>query len=215
MAESCKRGLFVTLEGGEGAGKTTQIGLLGERLGAAGVDFIVTREPGGTPLAESIRHLLKDYREDPPNAKAELLLFLAARAQLVESVIRPALESGRWVVSDRFSDSTFAYQAYGRGLDLESVRQANAFACGALEPDMTFLLDLDPARAVERRLGREAATGIAADRFETAGDGFHSRLRKGFLEMAGANPGRIKVVDASMSPREVSDEIWKYLAPII
>ena len=215
MAEPCRRGVFVTFEGGEGAGKSTQLRLLGEKLGGKGVDFTVTREPGGTPLAESIRHLLKDYDEDPPNPKSELLLFLAARAQLVESVIRPALKSGRWVVSDRFSDSTFAYQAYGRGLDFKQVGDANAFACGGLEPDITFLLDLDPEAAVSRRRAREAATGIGADRFETAERSFHERLRKGFLEIAAANPGRVKVIDASRTPEEVSGEIWNFLKPII
>ena len=198
------RGMFVTFEGGEGCGKSTQVKRLAEHLKSKGVEVVLTREPGGTRLAELIRGLLKDEREDPPCDRSELLLFLAARAQLVRNVIVPALDSGKWVLSDRFSDSTFAYQGYGRGLPLDSLRLMNCFACEGLKPDLTLLLDVRPDVAAARMRRREAATNTSADRIELAGDGFHSRLRAGFLELAKAEPDRMKVIDANGSP----DEVW-------
>lgn len=198
------RGRFITFEGGEGCGKSTQVRRLAEHLASKGIEVVLTREPGGTRLAELIRGVLKDEREDPPCDRSELLLFLAARAQLVRNVIEPALASGKWVLSDRFSDSTFAYQGYGRGLPLDVLRLANDFACDGLKPDLTLLLDVRPEVAVARMRRREAATNTSADRIEQAGDGFHSRLRAGFLEMAKAEPERIKVIDANGSP----DDVW-------
>ncbi|MBQ4384636.1 MAG: dTMP kinase [Kiritimatiellae bacterium] len=198
------RGRFVTFEGGEGCGKSTQVKRLAEHLRSKGVEVVLTREPGGTRLAELIRGLLKDEREDPPCDRSELLLFLAARAQLVRNVIVPALDSGKWVLSDRFSDSTFAYQGYGRGLPLDSLRLMNCFACEGLKPDLTLLLDVRPDVAAARMRRREAATNTSADRIELAGDDFHSRLRAGFLELAKAEPDRMKVIDANGSP----DEVW-------
>ena len=201
------RGRFITFEGGEGCGKSTQVVRLAAALEERGLKVLLTREPGGTRLSELIRTLLKDEAEDPPVDRAELLLFLAARAQLVRNVIAPALEAGTWVISDRFSDSTVAYQGYGRGLPVDFVRQANDFACEGLRPDLTFLLDLDPATAERRMRGREAATNTSADRIERAGSGFHARLRKGFLELAAADAPRFSVVDASKSPDEVAGEV--------
>lgn len=201
------RGRFITFEGGEGCGKSTQVVRLAAALEERGLKVLLTREPGGTRLSELIRTLLKDEAEDPPVDRAELLLFLAARAQLVRNVIAPALEAGTWVVSDRFSDSTVAYQGYGRGLPVDFVRQANDFACEGLRPDLTFLLDLDPATAERRMRGREAATNTSADRIERAGSGFHARLRRGFLELAAADAPRFSVVDASKSPDEVAGEV--------
>lgn len=198
------RGRFITFEGGEGCGKSTQVKRLAEHLASKGMEVVLTREPGGTRLAELIRGLLKDEREDPPCDRSELLLFLAARAQLVRNVIGPALAAGKWVLSDRFSDSTFAYQGYGRGLPLDVLRLVNDFACDGLKPDLTLLLDVRPEIAAARMRRREAATNTSADRIEQAGDGFHARLRAGFLEMAKAEPGRIRVVDANGSP----DDVW-------
>ena len=198
------RGRFITFEGGEGCGKSTQVVRLAAALEERGLKVLLTREPGGTRLSELIRTLLKDEAEDPPVDRAELLLFLAARAQLVRNVIAPALEAGTWVISDRFSDSTVAYQGYGRGLPVDFVRAANDFACEGLRPDLTFLLDLDPETAERRMRGREAATNTSADRIERAGSGFHARLRKGFLELAAADAPRFSVVDASKSPDEVA-----------
>ena len=198
------RGKFITFEGGEGCGKSTQVKRLEAFLRGEGYEVLLTREPGGTRLAELVRSLLKDEHDDPPCDRSELLLFLAARAQLVRNVIRPALERGVWVVSDRFSDSTFAYQGYGRGLPLEFLKVANDFACEGLQSDLTILLDVPPEVACERMRRREAATNTAADRIELAGDAFHARVREGFHSLAAANPERIAVVDASGSP----DEVW-------
>ncbi len=209
------RGRFITFEGGEGCGKSTQVQRLKSALERAGFPVLLTREPGGTRLAELIRGLLKDEREDPPCDRSELLLFLAARAQLVKQVIRPALEKGIWVISDRFSDSTFAYQGYGRGLPLDVLRLANDFACEGLKPDLTFLLEVDPETSRARMRAREAASGTNADRIECAGDDFHARLRAGFLELAAAEPARITRVDASGSPDEVEEKIWTLLTPFL
>lgn len=206
-----QRGKFITFEGGEGCGKSTQVKRLAAELESRGVEVLLTREPGGTRLAESIRGLLKDETQDPPVDRAELLLFLAARAQLVKNVIRPALEAGTWVVSDRFSDSTVAYQGYGRGLPLDFVRAANDFACEGLVPDLTILLDLDPEIAAKRMRRREAATHTDADRIESAGDDFHARLRKGFLELAAADSPRIAKIDASGTP----DEVWGRVCSVV
>ena len=205
------RGKFITFEGGEGCGKSTQVKRLEAFLRGEGYEVLLTREPGGTRLAELVRSLLKDEHDDPPCDRSELLLFLAARAQLVRNVIRPALERGVWVVSDRFSDSTFAYQGYGRGLPLEFLKVANDFACEGLQSDLTILLDVPPEVACERMRRREAATNTAADRIELAGDAFHARLREGFHSLAAANPERIAVVDASGSPDEVWGEVCSQL----
>ncbi len=208
-------GRFITFEGGEGCGKSTQVRRLKEALERGGRSVLLTREPGGTRLSELVRGLLKDEREDPPCDRSELLLFLAARAQLVKNVIRPALAAGMWVVSDRFSDSTFAYQGYGRGLPLDILRLANDFACEGLKPDVTFLLEVDPETSRARMRAREAASGTNADRIECAGDDFHARLRAGFLEMAAREPDRIVRIDASGTPDEVEGRIWKSLTPML
>ena len=208
---SAMKGRFITFEGGEGCGKSTQVKRLADHLRASGIDVVLTREPGGTRLAELIRSLLKDEREDPPCDRSELLLFLAARAQLVRNVIRPALAEGKWVVCDRFSDSTFAYQGYGRGLPLDVLKLVNDFACGGLKPDLTLLLDVRPEVAVERMRRREATTNTSADRIEQAGDGFHKRLHDGFLELAAEDPARIKVIDANGTP----DEVWARVAEAV
>ena len=155
-------GRFITFEGGEGCGKSTQIRILAERLRAAGKDVLLTREPGGTELAEKIRALVREESADPPNFRAETLLFLASRAQVVENVIRPALAAGTWVLCDRFADSTFAYQGYGRGLDLDEIKRINSFATGGLAPDRTVLLDVSPEVSEKRmraRSGHEHGRG--------------------------------------------------------
>ena len=209
------RGRFITFEGGEGCGKSTQTRRLAAALEARGIGVVLTRDPGGTVLAEEIRRLIKDQADDPPCDRSELLLFLAARAQLVRSVIRPALDAGRWVVSDRFSDSTLAYQGYGRGLPLDVLRAANDFACEGLKPDLTLLLDVDPAVARARLRARETATQSAADRIERAGDAFHARLARGFAELAREEPERIVVLDANGAPDEVWEGVWTSLKPLL
>ena len=203
------RGKFITFEGGEGCGKSTQVKRLKEALERDGIEVVLTREPGGTWLSEEIRHLIKDQMTDVPCDRSELLLFLAARAQLVKNVIRPALEAGKWVLSDRFSDSTLAYQGYGRGLPLGDLRQMNDFSCEGLKPDLTLLLDVDSEVARARMRSREAATATTADRIEKAGEAFHARLRNGFAAMAKAEPERIVTIDANGTPDEVWELVWK------
>ena len=203
------RGKFITFEGGEGCGKSTQIKRLKEALEKDGVEVVLTREPGGTWLSEEIRHLIKDQTTDAPCDRSELLLFLAARAQLVRNVIRPALEAGKWVLSDRFSDSTLAYQGYGRGLPLDDLRQMNEFACEGLKPDRTLLLDVEPETARVRMGRREVATNTTSDRIERAGVEFHARLRTGFAALAKAEPDRIVTIDANGTPDEVWELVWK------
>ena len=205
------RGKFITFEGGEGCGKSTQVSRLRDALEAAGREVVLVREPGGTWLSEEIRRLIKDQDRDAPCDRAELLLFLAARAQLVRNVIRPALDAGKWVVSDRFSDSTLAYQGYGRGLPLGVIRAANDFACDGLAPDLTIFLDVSPETSRARRIKRESATHGSADRIEREGAEFHARIRRGFEQLAAAEPSRIVTIDANGTPDSVWDAIWGVL----
>ena len=207
-------GKFITFEGGECCGKSTQVRRLKDALEKEGIEVVLTREPGGTWLSEQIRTLIKDQDEDAPCDRAELLLFLAARAQLVKNVIRPALARGAWVVSDRFSDSTLAHQGYGRGLSLEVISIANEFACEGLKPDLTILLSVDPDVAASRMVGRTAATNVPEDRIEKAGGEFHARLRKGFAEIAKSEPWRVVTVDANGTPDEVWESVWTSLKRI-
>ena len=202
-------GKFITFEGGEGCGKSTQVLRLKTALEREGRSVLLTREPGGTWLSEQIRGLIKDQDADAPCARSELLLFLAARAQLVKNVIRPALASGTWVISDRFSDSTLAYQGYGRGLPLDDLRDCNEFACEGLKPDLTLLLEVSPETALRRRQARESSTGTSADRIERAGEAFHARLRQGFAELAKAEPDRILTIDANGTVEEVWERVWE------
>jgi dTMP kinase len=204
-----KRGTFVTFEGGEGAGKSTQAKLLVSELERRGVRVVHVREPGGTPLAETIRGILKDNRGEAPCAEAETLLFLAARAQLVRKTILPALEEGAWVVSDRFGDSTLAYQGYGRGMPLSAIAGMNDFACAGLKPDLTILLDISPEDGGGRVRARSGATGVEIDRMELAGRDFHSRLREGFLALAAGEKDRFAVIDAMRTVEEIRGEVWK------
>lgn len=209
------KGKFITFEGGEGCGKSTQIRRLAKRLEALGKEVVLTREPGGTILSEKIRTLIKDQLEEAPVDKCELLLFLAARAQLVEKTIRPALEAGKWVLSDRFSDSTKAYQGYGRGMDLGTIETVNGFACGGLQPDLTVYLEVPDEVARARMRAREAATSTVADRIERAGEEFHARLKAGFEALMAAEPERIRKVAAAGSIEETEEAVWKLIAPIV
>lgn len=200
------RGLFLTIEGPEGAGKTTQGHRLAEWLRARGLSVTLTREPGGDPLAEGVRALLQNP-ELALAPRAELLLFLAARAQHVAHVVRPALDEGRIVLCDRFSDSTVAYQSYGSGLPLEDVRALNAFATGGLQPDLTLLLDVDVSVGLQRQ-GEWA-------RMELRGQEFHRRVRRGFLDLAKENPARIRVLDASRPAEEVLAAMIEAVTPLL
>jgi len=198
------RGLLVTLEGGEGAGKSTQIARLTQRARLRGLEVLTCREPGGTPLGERLREALFGL-DAAPTALAELLTFSAARAELVATVIRPALDRGELVLCDRFTDSTVAYQGYGRGLDLGTIEAVNAAATGGLVPDLTLLLDLEPTAG--RARGAEGGT----DYLEREAIAFHERVRDGFLALADREPTRWRVIDAAGDIDAVSTAAW---API-
>ena len=195
------RGVFLTFEGGEGSGKTTQIRLLAETLESAGLEVVVVREPGGTRLGEAVRELVLDPGTGDLDSRAELLLYEASRAQLTREKIVPVLSIGAVVLCDRYFDSSTAYQGYGRGLPLAEISALNASATGGLEPDMTLLLDGD------HRSGMDRATTEATDRLEAAGDEFHARVRRGFLEIAKAEPQRVRVIDAAGTPEDVAARV--------
>lgn len=204
---------FVTFEGGEAVGKSTQIERLAARLTARGHEVIVTREPGGTPLGEQIRHLLKHAPEGQGmSPKTELLLFLASRAELVRKVIRPALDRGAWVLCDRFHDSTTVYQGAGRGLPPEIVERLNAFAIGANLPGLTLVLDLEAETARQRMLKRAGDIAAVADRMEEEPADFFARVREGYAELARNSPDRVKIVPAHGNVEETSEVIWRQVA---
>ncbi|MCB0215021.1 MAG: dTMP kinase [Chloroflexi bacterium] len=202
------RGFFVSFEGPEGSGKTTQIVRLSAALEAAGFGCVSTREPGGTPVGERIRGLLLDLDGGPLQPETELLLFCAARRELLASVIRPALESGRIVLCDRYADATRAYQGQGRGLDPARIEAVNRLATDGLEPDLTLLLDLPVARGLARR----QAVGETWNRFDAASLAFHERVRGGYLALAEARPERIRVIDADQDAEQVFAAAWRALS---
>ena len=207
MKNRCKKGRFITFEGMEGCGKSTQIRLLAEKLRSLGHEVEVSRSPGGTPVAEKIRTLLKVRTAgDELTPEAELLLFGACHAQMTKHLIEPALERGEILLSDRFFDSTTAYQGYARGLDLEMVLKINRFVCGELEPDLTLVLDLDPELGIERSRCRGA---LETDRFDSEKMKFHHDVRNAFLTLAKLNPGRFRVIDASRTPEQVHQQIME------
>jgi dTMP kinase len=195
--------MFITLEGPEGSGKTSHIPYLVEYLREKGYTVFPTREPGGTPISEQIREILHDLKNAEMHPRTETLLYQAARAQIVEQVIRPRLEVGEIVISDRYYDSTIAYQGYGHQQDLDEVRALVKYATGGLTPDLTILLDLD----VEVGLKRKTQNGMEWNRLDAYTVEFHQRVRKGYLEMVKAEPKRWAVVDASQSWEKVQEEL--------
>ncbi len=201
--------LFITFEGGEGSGKSVQSRTLFKRLSRLSVPALLTHEPGVTPLGEKVARLLKWAHDIDMSPMAELLLFNVSRAQLVTGVIRPALESGKTVICDRYADSTIAYQSYGRGLDLATVMAVNRAATQGLTPDLTLLLDMP----VEAGLARKS--GKARDRFESEDITFHQRVRQGYLKMAIAEPERWLVIDASKSKEKIAEIIWQKVSQLI
>jgi len=201
-------GTFITLEGGEGTGKSTQILLLAKRLETAGLTVRVLREPGGTIVGEAVRCILLDPDHVELCVSAEILLYEASRAQLVEQVIRPALAAGEVVLCDRFCDSTTAYQGYARGFDLARIAELNRAATSGLTPDRTLVLDIDPAVGIAR------ATVQSADRLESEDLAFHHRVRDGFLAIAAAEPTRVRVLDASGTAEQVARRIAAALADL-
>jgi dTMP kinase len=198
------RGQFITFEGGEGAGKSTQVRILAERLRDAGIEVVATREPGGSPGAESIRALLVTGDPDRWSAVSETLLMYAARRDHIERTIRPALERGAWVISDRFADSSRAYQGAGGGVSPALLAAMEAYVLENTRPDLTLMLDLP----VEQGLERAGLRGGPEARFEAKDLGFHQRLRKAFLAIAKAEGRRCLVIDAKAAPETVANAVW-------
>jgi dTMP kinase len=202
-------GLFITFEGVEGSGKSTQAGLLRRYLESKGRSVVSVREPGGTPLGDGVRAILLDSRSAGIDPWAELFLYEACRAELVMKVIRPALLAGSTVICDRYTDSTVAYQGYGRGLDMGPVRSLNAWATGGLAPDVTVLMDCPPEEGLKRAFSRPAPAGAGnnEDRFEREALAFHERVRRGYLAIAGEEPRRVVTVDGAREILSIHGEI--------
>jgi dTMP kinase len=211
-----KRGIFITFEGTEGCGKSTQSGILTERLRALGYQVRILREPGGTPIGEEIRHTLKhSHQNHAMTAEAELLLMNASRAQLVREVIRPALAAGEIVVCDRFYDSSTAYQGFGRQLDLAQVKAIIEFAVGETKPDLTLLLTVSGKTSGQRLRSRQATSPAVRDRIEEADQAFFDRVAKGFAALLASEPERVRLVDGSPAVELVSSAIWELVEPIL
>jgi len=200
-------GKFITLEGGEGVGKTTQLKVVQSTLQDAGLTVIMTREPGGTPRAERIRELLLGHDAESMSPTCELLLMFAARATHLHNAIIPALQRGEWVVCDRFTDASYAYQGYGRGLSLDHIQQLEVMVQKGLQPDMTLLLDAPVELGMQRAQQRSSSGEKDTDRFETEQLAFFERVRTGYLVRAAAHPKRFKLIDATQSLQGVSDSI--------
>lgn len=201
--------LFITLEGSEGCGKSTQARALWQRLVRRGVPALLTHEPGGTALGNRLRYVLKRRLQDKISPLSELFLFAACRAQIVDEVIRPGLEQGKVVICDRFSDSTMAYQGYGRGLNLETIEEINGLATGDVKPHLTILLDIPANTGLSRK------TSPSKDRFEAEEIAFHRKVRDGYLEMAAAEPERWLIVDGTLSRAEIGKIIWNSVRPLL
>ena len=210
-----EQGFFITFEGGEGSGKTTQINKLAASLAAQDHKVATTREPGGTPEADVIRSLIVQKDGGDWTPMAEVLLLNAGRAQHVAQMITPALEEGKVVVCDRFTDSTLAYQGYGHGIDLDILRELNGYGAGEVVPDLTILLDIDPKDGIERTKRRGAAQALDVeqmeDRFENLDMSFHEAVRQGFLEIAAAEPKRFVVLDAAQDVDELAADILQHV----
>lgn len=204
-------GLFITFEGPEGGGKTTQIHRLVDSLRATGRSVVPLREPGGTTIGERIRALLLDLAESPMQIETEALLFLAARRELVHDRVLPALKAGEIVICDRFADATLAYQGYGRGMDLATLRALNAFATGGLQPDLTLLLDLP----VEDGLKRRKQDPAEWNRFDAASLVFHQQVRRGYAELAAEEPRRWRRIDAARAADLVADDVWRAVGEVL
>jgi dTMP kinase len=201
--------LFITFEGGEGCGKSFQSRVLYRKLVQMAVPAVLIHEPGGTPLGERVRYLLKQACEIPISSLTELMLFNASRSQLVKDIIQPALTEGKIVICDRFSDSTIAYQGYGRGLDIAAVKEINQIASRGLKPDLTFLMDVVP------ELGLSRKKAGANDRFEQETLAFHGRIREGFINLAVEEPQRWVVIDAALPRNRITCLIWDKVSQLL
>lgn len=209
MKSSSRQSLFITFEGGEGSGKSLQALALYRKLSRLSIPAILIHEPGSTPLGERLSRLLKQRRDMAISPVSELMLFNAARAQLVSEVILPSLKNGKIVICDRYTDSTMAYQGYGRGLKLTTVRAANDIATCGLKPDLTLLLDLPIRDGLARK------RGVRNDRFESEELAFHERVRKGYKMIAHKEPRRFMVIDARQDKRTISQIIWKRVSTML
>jgi dTMP kinase len=210
------KGLFITFEGTEGCGKSTQVRLLTERITALGHRVSTHREPGGTPIGEEIRHTLKhSHANAAMTAEAELLLMNASRAQLVREVIRPALAAGEIIVCDRFYDSTMAYQGYGRGLDLEKVKAVIEFAVGETKPDLTLLMHVPPEVSAERLRSRQENLPFVRDRIEEADQKFFDRVAHGYSVIAATEAARVKSINGAQPVETVCAAIWELVQPLL
>lgn len=200
-------GKFITFEGGEGTGKSTQAATLARRLESMGIGVLLTREPGGSPGAEIIRHVLLSGAAKPFGAEAEAMLFAAAREDHIKCAIKPALQAGKWVICDRFADSTRVYQGAVGAVDPRLIKALERVSVGELKPDLTLILDVPVKLGLKRAAGRRR--GSAPDRFESEQLEFHEKLRRAYLALAEAEPGRCVVVDASVQKKEVAARVWK------
>ncbi|HNY19383.1 MAG TPA: dTMP kinase [Flexilinea sp.] len=200
--------MFITFEGPDGSGKTTQVKRIGRKLIEKGFDIVYTREPGGTEISDQVREILMNMKNKQMCPRTEILLFCAARAQLVEEVIRPALQSGKIVISDRYADSTLAYQGYGHGFEQETLKQLLNFTTGNLWPDLTFLLDISAEKGLRRRISNQEEWNRMDD-YQLA---FHERVRNGYHQLAAADPQRWEMIDADQSEEAVENEIMQRLA---
>ncbi len=202
---------FVVFEGLDGSGKSSLMKRLENHLKNLGKDLIMTREPGGTTVGDEIREIILKKQAEPPSARTELLLYQASRAQHVDLVIRPALAQNKWVLCDRFSASSIAFQGGGRGISLDQVEWLNNFATNLLKPHLTVLLDLSVDESKKRRSNRESLTAVAEDRIEAEADSFHEKVRKGFLDQAKADPKNWLVLNAAHTPEELYEQLVKDL----
>ena len=202
-----KKGLFITLEGADGCGKTTQLNLLKEYLTNRGYEIVVTREPGGKGLGEKLREILLNY-DGEVSDRCEAFLYLADRAQNIDTIIKPAINSGKIVLCDRHTDSSVAYQGYGREQNIDNINMLNELAVNGVHPDLTIVFDIDTETSMAR-------VGAEKDRLESAGIEFHKRVRYGYLEIAKKNPQRIKVVDASQTIEDVQRDVIKIVEGVL
>ena len=207
--KSVHKAPFISFEGGEGAGKTTQARLLTRRMETFDLPVVLVREPGTTPLGEQVRNIIKASDNVPA---ADALLFMAARAQLMNDIIVPNIKEGTTVICDRFADSTIAYQGYGGSLNLDRLRHANELATNEVKPDLTILLDVPPETGLHRRDAADQSTGETQRRFEELPIRFHRNVRRGYLELARREPTRWVRIDSSKDPQEVSENVWRHVS---
>ena len=201
--------LFITFEGGEGSGKSLQTRTLYRRLNRLAIPAVLIHDPGSTVLGEKLTRLLKWARNTSISPMPELMLFNASRAQLLAEVVRPSLKAGKIVICDRYTDSTVAYQGYGRRIDIETIKNVNLMATGALKPDLTVLLDISPEEGFARKSGQEP------DRFEKEAKAFHRRVRKGYMQLAAGEPQRWLVIDAALPKEKIKQMVWQKVSSLI